>query len=41
MEITDNRIHLYIGCGITKDSNPEKEYIETANKALTMKQILN
>lgn len=41
MEIEDNQVQLYVGCGITKDSNPEKEYFETANKALTMKQILN
>ena len=40
MEIEKNKIHLYIGCGITKDSNPEKEYYETANKAMTMKEIL-
>ena len=40
MEIEQNKIHLYIGCGITKDSDPEKEYFETANKAMTMKQIL-
>jgi len=41
MEIQQNQVHLYIGCGITKDSDSEKEYFETANKALTMKQILN
>ena len=41
MEIQQNQVHLYIGCGITKDSDPEKEYIETANKAMTMKEILN
>lgn len=41
MEIGDKHIHIYVGCGITKDSCPEKEYIETANKAMTMKQILN
>lgn len=40
MEIERNKIHLYIGCGITKDSNPEKEYFETSNKAMTMKKIL-
>ena len=40
MEIEQHKVHLYIGCGITKDSNPEKEYVETANKAMTMKQIL-
>lgn len=41
MEIQQNQIHLYIGCGITKDSNAEKEYFETANKAMTMKRILD
>lgn len=40
MEIQQNQVHLYIGCGITKESNPEKEYFETANKAMTMKEIL-
>ncbi len=40
MEIQQNQVHLYIGCGITKDSDPEKEYFETANKAMTMKEIL-
>lgn len=32
--------HLYIGCGITKDSNPENEWQETVNKAMTMKNII-
>lgn len=40
MQIKENQAHLYIGCGITKDSVPEKEYIETVNKSLTMKRIL-
>ena len=40
MQIKNNQIHLYIGGGITKDSIPEKEWIETANKAMTMKKIL-
>lgn len=40
MEIQQNQVHLYIGCGITKDSDPKKEYFETANKAMTMKEIL-
>ena len=31
---------LYIGGGITKDSNPEAEWQETVQKAKTMKQIL-
>lgn len=32
--------HLYIGCGITKDSNPKNEWQETVNKAMTMKNII-
>ena len=32
--------HLYVGGGITKDSNPEKEWIETVSKAKTIKKIL-
>lgn len=40
MQIKGNQAHLYIGCGITKDSVPEKEFIETVNKSLTMKRIL-
>lgn len=39
MKVTDNKAHLYIGCGITADSNPEKEYIETVNKSMTMKKL--
>lgn len=40
MEITANTALLYIGCGITKDSDPEKEYIETVNKSMTIKKII-
>lgn len=39
MEIQDKEVQLYIGCGITKDSNPEKEFIETVNKSITMKSL--
>jgi isochorismate synthase len=35
-----SNITLYIGCGITKDSNPEAEWEETINKSKTIKQIL-
>ena len=35
-----NKAHLYIGCGITKDSIPEKEWFETVNKAMTLKNVL-
>lgn len=31
---------IYVGCGITKDSVAEKEFIETENKAKTMHNIL-
>lgn len=33
-------VGLYIGGGITKDSSPEKEWLETVNKSKTMKKIL-
>lgn len=40
METDRNNASVYVGCGVTKDSNPEKEYIETVNKAMTIKKIL-
>lgn len=40
MEIEANVVSLYVGCGITKASNPEKEYIETQNKLGTILKIL-
>ncbi len=40
MKINKDSISLYIGGGITKDSNPEKEYQETIVKATTIKKIL-
>lgn len=33
-------ICLYMGCGITKDSVPEKEWNESINKSMTMKKVL-
>lgn len=39
MEIETNKVYFYIGCGITKDSNPEKEFFETLNKSVTMKSL--
>lgn len=41
MKIEQNSAHLYIGCGITAGSDPEKEFEETVNKALTMKKVLS
>lgn len=41
MQIKDNEAYLYVGCGITKDSIPEKEWRESVNKSATMKKILD
>ena len=41
MEIKNENAHLFIGCGITKDSRPENEFEETVSKSMTMKKILN
>ena len=38
-EITEAMI--YVGCGITIDSIPEREYIETVNKSMTMRKVVN
>ncbi|WP_310558953.1 isochorismate synthase [Flavobacterium sp.] len=35
------KAHLFMGCGITKDSIPEKEWEESINKSATMKRILD
>jgi len=40
MKIENNQASLYIGGGITKDSIPENEWVETVNKAQTMKKVL-
>ena len=40
MEIDDAQAHLFMGCGITKDSIPEKEWEESSNKSATMKKAL-
>jgi isochorismate synthase len=31
---------IYVGCGITRDSEPEKEFIETQNKSMTIQNVL-
>ena len=41
MKIIENKAQLFVGCGITKDSNPVDEYMETVNKSMTMKKIIN
>lgn len=39
-EIENNKATIYVGCGITKDSQADKEFIETENKAKTILSIL-
>jgi isochorismate synthase len=40
MKMLKNKAQLFVGCGITKDSIPEAEYLETVNKTMTMRKIL-
>ncbi|MDM1044475.1 chorismate-binding protein [Myroides sp. 1354] len=40
MEIEKEHVNLYIGCGVTEDSDPTSEFIETVNKSTTMKKVL-
>ncbi|WP_179345181.1 chorismate-binding protein [Winogradskyella ursingii] len=39
-EIKDNKAFIYVGGGITKDSNPENEWEETVNKTKTILKVL-
>lgn len=41
MAIKQDTVDLFIGCGVTIDSDPRLEYLETVNKSSTMKGILN
>lgn len=40
-KLETKKAHLFMGCGITKDSIPEKEWEESVNKSMTMKKILD
>ena len=40
MKVDENAVNIYVGCGITKDSIAEKEFMETVNKSMTMKKVL-
>ncbi|MBW2937483.1 isochorismate synthase [Aureisphaera sp. CAU 1614] len=40
MKIENNHAHIFVGGGITADSNPEAEWEETQNKMKTMLQVL-
>lgn len=39
-KIVKNKCILYAGAGVTRDSNPEKEWIETELKMSTIKEVL-
>jgi isochorismate synthase len=41
MKVNQNLISIYVGGGITKDSHPEKEYLETVAKAEVMKRAIS
>jgi isochorismate synthase len=41
MQILDNLAKIYVGCGITKDSNSKKEFLEILNKSKTMRVVIN
>lgn len=40
MKLTNQQATVYVGCGITKDSQPDLEFTETVHKSQTMKQVL-
>ena len=39
MELQHNKVVLYAGAGITKDSDPNKEWDETEKKMQTLKNL--
>lgn len=39
--IKDNRVYVQSGAGIVADSDPEKEYAETVNKAMAMMKAVD
>ncbi len=41
MKVEGKLANVFVGCGITKDSQPEKEFLETVNKSVTIKKVLN
>jgi isochorismate synthase len=40
MQVQKNKVVLYVGCGITANSNPTSEFLETEYKSMTMRNIL-
>ena len=41
MQQVEDKMNIYIGGGVTKDSDPEKEWQETVNKSGTMLRVLS
>ena len=41
MLVTDSRVYIQAGAGIVADSDPEKEYLETKNKAGALVEALS
>ena len=40
LEYIEEKVHIFVGGGITKDSNSEQEWLETVNKTKTIKSVL-
>lgn len=40
MKVEEEQASVFVGCGITKDSIPEKEFFETVNKSVTIKKSI-
>ncbi|MFN3755303.1 chorismate-binding protein [Flavobacterium sp.] len=40
MKIIGDTAQIFMGCGITKDSVPADEFMETVNKSMTMRKVL-
>lgn len=40
MQIKDQELYIYVGGGITKDSNAEAEWFETVHKSIIIKSVL-
>ncbi len=40
MQLAEDQVSIYVGGGITRDSNPEMEWKETVNKAQTMMRVV-
>ncbi|MBF0693639.1 MAG: chorismate-binding protein [Flavobacterium sp.] len=40
MKIDRQKADIFVGCGVTSESDPESEFFETVNKSVAMKKIL-